>query len=110
MALPGQVIRRGEACRSGADDEDVPAGRSVDGLERPAVGEREIAENAPDGVHRHGVVDVAPVAGVLARVVAHAAVHGRERLSRTRMSQAARERPACASASQAWTFSPAGHA
>ena len=80
MPATGEVVRRAEAARTGADDEDPLAGRRRRGIEGPALLDRHVAEEALDRVDRDGAVEGGPVAGVLARVIADPAVDGGERV------------------------------
>ena len=75
-----QVPRGRQAARSGADDEHPLAGGRFVGRDRPPFLERHVAEEPLDGVDADRLVDVLAVAGVLARVIADAAVHGRHRV------------------------------
>ncbi len=73
-----QLVGRRETGRPGADDEHVPAGRRRVDAHRPAMSDRLVAEEPLDRVDADGVVEVAAVAGRLARVVADPAHHGRK--------------------------------
>ena len=80
VAETRQVVGGGQARGPGADDEDAVAGVVAGMVEPPAVRDGHVAQVALDGVDRDGLVEVAAVAGGLARVVADAAVDGRERV------------------------------
>ncbi len=75
---PGQVVCRGQARRSRADDEDVLArGHAWLGI-RPALRDRRVTEMPLDGVDGHRAVHEPAVAHGFARVIANPAVDGGE--------------------------------
>ena len=78
VTAPGQVVGRGESGRPGADDQHPPPGGRGSDRDAPALGQRLVAEEALDGVDADRLVEVAAVAGGLARVVADPAADGRE--------------------------------
>ena len=80
VAQEGQVPGRRQAARSGADDEHALARRGTRGSDGPSLLERHVAEEPLDRVDADRLIDVLAVARVLARVIAHAAVHRRHRI------------------------------
>ncbi len=78
MSAPREVPCGGEAARTGADDEDPFAGGTRWRVDRPLLLEREISDETLDGMDGHRFVDLVAVAGGFARVIADAAVHGRQ--------------------------------
>ena len=80
VAHPAEVVRRGQPARAGADDQHPPAGAGRRRVEGPAVLDGEVAEEPLDPVDRDGTVELEPVAGGFARVVADPAVDGGERV------------------------------
>jgi len=76
----GEVVGGGQSARTGTDDEHPPArGRRRPG-QRPATLQREVAEEALERVDRHRLVELRPVAGVFAGVVADAPLDRGERV------------------------------
>ena len=80
MSQQPKVVRRGQSGRSGSHDQHSAAGRRGRCRQLPARADRFVAEEPLDGVDADGGVEFGPVAGRLARVVADAAHHGRERV------------------------------
>ena len=106
---PPQLVGAGEAGRSGTDDQhSFPGGSSH--RHRPALLEGEIPQKPIQRVDGDRRVEELAIAGALARMVASPPVRAGERFSSMYLSHASRYRPAWASASQAWMFSPAGQA
>ena len=75
-----QVIGRGQAARTGTDDQDPLARTRRRRIEAPPLGEREVAEEALRRMDGDGAVELGPVAAGLARVVADPAVDRRQRV------------------------------
>ncbi len=80
MAEAPQMIGGGEARRSGADDEHALARFALRLVERPAFGDRDVAEEPLDRIDADRLVDLGAVAGGFARVIADAAHHGGQRI------------------------------
>ena len=80
VAQPPQVVRGREPRRAGADDQHARARGDRRRGQAPALGDRQVAEEPLDRVDADGLVELAPVTGRLARVVADAPHHGRERV------------------------------
>ena len=78
MTHAGEMVGGGKACRTCAHDKNALAALRLGLLERPTVFKRMVAEKAFDGVDADGLVELAAIAGGLARVVAHAAHAGGE--------------------------------
>ena len=109
VAEPGQVVGGRQPARPGADHEHPLAAADRRRVERPALLEREVAQEPLDRMDRDGAVEVGAVADALARVVADPPVDRRAAGCRrpARATPARGGPPACAT-SQAWMFSPAG--
>ncbi len=75
-----EVIRRRQARRPGADDQNALARLGPRPLELPAAAQRLVAEEALDRVDAHGLVELAAVAGSFTGVVADAAHRGGQRV------------------------------
>ncbi len=80
VAEPPQVIRRGQARGSGADDEHALAALGFGRRELPAALQRFVAEEALDRVDADRLVELAAVARGLARVIADAPHDRRQRI------------------------------
>ena len=80
MAHQRQMMRARQAARAGADDQDAFAGGRRGDRRRPLLGERLVSEKTLDRVDRDRRVELAAVAVGLARVIADAAVHRRQRI------------------------------
>ena len=80
--MPGaaQVISRGQARRSGTHHKHTFAGFHFRGRELPALGNGEVAEEAFHGIDAHGGIDLAPVAGAFAGVIADPPHDGGQRV------------------------------
>ena len=75
----GQMIGRRQAARTRADDQHALAARRGD-RRHPALLGRKIAEKALHGMNAHRIVELGPIAARLARMIADATVHGRQRV------------------------------
>ena len=80
VAEPGEVVGGGEPGGPGTHHQNPLAGRLGRRLHSPAVLDRLVAEEALDRVDAHRLVELAAVAGGLARVVADAPHDRRERV------------------------------
>ena len=80
VTLAGEVVGGGQPAGAGADDDDAAAGARRRRVERPALLDRQVAQEALDPVDRDRPVELEPVAGGFARVVADPAVDGGERV------------------------------
>ena len=80
MSAPCQMPGGRQAARTGAHDEDATARGRVVGRNGPALAQREVTEEPLDGVDADRLVNVLAVARVLARVIADAAMNGRQRI------------------------------
>ncbi len=80
VAESGELVGAGEAGGAGADDEHATSRRDGRGGELPAPLQRNVAEEALDGVDPDRLVELAAVAGRLARVVADPPHGRRERV------------------------------
>ena len=109
MAQPSQMIGGGQAARPGADDQHALAGG---GRGRASASPLPVPCRQGNARRRgsNGGVEFAAVASGLARVIADPAVHRRQRVVGHQRFPGRRYSPACARASQAWMFSPAGQA
>jgi hypothetical protein len=76
VAETAQVVGGTEPRRARADDEDALAGVGAGRGQRPAALDREVAEEALDGVDPDRLVELGAVARRLARVIADASHHG----------------------------------
>src|SRR3954463_9876707 len=75
-----EVPRRREAARARSHHEHTPARLRNAASDGPPLRERLVTEEALDRMDAHRVVDILAVARVLARVIADAAVDGRQRV------------------------------
>src|SRR5512132_584271 len=80
MAHQRQMMRARQTAGAGADDQDAFAGGRRGDRRRPLLGERLVSEKPLDRVDGDRRVELAAVAVRLARVIADAAVHRRQRI------------------------------
>ena len=80
MTHAPQVIGRGQARRTGADDQHALAAVGLRRREFPAVADRRVAEETLDRIDADRFVDMRAIAGVFAGVIADPAHHRRHRV------------------------------
>jgi hypothetical protein len=86
VADSGQVVRRRQPARPGADHQHALAAAGRRRVELPALLEREISEEPLDRMDRDCAVEVGAVADAFARVVADPSVDRRERIVRDELA------------------------